>query len=125
MKTAEDLLKEAKKVVEEVTVDQAREIVQKNPGVVLIDVREPQELEEGFIPKAIHIPRGFLELKIEKVAADRNSEIILYCAGGSRSVLAAKSLKEMGYSKAKSMIGGFTVWEAAEYEIELPKKETQ
>ena len=119
MKTLKELIEEVKKSIQEVNVDQAWDILKKSKAV-FIDVRESEEHEEGIVRGALRIPRGLLELQIERVIPDRNQEIVLYCAGGIRSALAAKSLKEMGYGNVKSMVGGFTVWEAAGYDIEVP-----
>jgi rhodanese-related sulfurtransferase len=121
MKTLKDLIDEAKKAIPEISVDQARDIYKKGQAVFL-DVRESEEYEEGVIKGAIRVPRGVLELQIERILPQRNREIVVYCAGGTRSVLAAKSLKDMGYDAVTSMAGGFFVWEAAGYEIEtLPQ----
>lgn len=77
---------------------------------MVVDVREPDEVAQGQIPGAHAIPRGFLELKIEDLENDRQREIILYCAGGNRSALAAESLQRMGYQRVQSLIGGFAAW---------------
>ena len=95
------------------------------PGPILIDVREKDEWTEGFIPGARWIPRGFLELRIEDQVPERSSEIILYCAGGTRSALAARSLAELGYTNVKSMAGGFTAWKRAGLPFERPFVMTQ
>ena len=78
--------------------------------VVLIDVREPDEYEAGTLAGALHIPRGVLESTIESRLPDRDRPVVLFCAGGSRSVLAAASLEAMGYSDVASMAGGFNRW---------------
>ena len=117
MKTAKELIDEAKRSIKEVNVDEAQKILQAGKAVFL-DVREPQEFIEGILPGAIRIPRGLLELQIEKIQSDRSRPLVVYCAGGVRSALAAKTLAEMGYKDVKSMAGGFVVWEAAGYPIE-------
>ncbi len=125
MKTLKDLLDEAKQAVLEISVDQAREIYKKSQALFL-DVREPEEYDEGIVKGALRIPRGVLELQIERLIPQRDREIVVYCAGGTRSVLAAKSLKDMGYDQVKSMNGGFMVWEAAGYEIEMiPQRQAE
>ena len=125
MKTFKEVLEEAKKSVQEINVDQAREILKKGKAL-FIDVREPQEYEEGIVRGALRVPRGVLELQIERMIPERDQEIVIYCAGGARSALAAKSLKEMGYQNVKSMVGGFTVWEAAGYETEVtPERQAE
>src|SRR5581483_1652178 len=77
---------------------------------LFLDVRERDEWEEGHIPGAVHVPRGFLESRIEQVAPDRGQRVVVYCAGGSRSAFAAKSLQELGYENVVSLAGGFTDW---------------
>ena len=86
-------------------------------GAIVIDVREPDERARGFIPNSIHIPRGVLERDIEKIAfgghasdADLKRPMVCYCGGGSRSLLAAKTLQEMGFADAVSLMGGFGAW---------------
>jgi sulfur-carrier protein adenylyltransferase/sulfurtransferase len=85
----------------------------KQAAPVLIDVREPDEHAQGMIPGTIHIPRGFLEQRIERTAPNREGPVVLYCASGTRSVLAARSLAELGYSDVRSLAGGFTGWKRA------------
>ena len=99
-------LKQVKGEIVETTVD---EITKKKPQR-LIDVREGDEWTEGYIPGATWIPRGKLELRIEDVVPERDEELVLYCAGGNRSALAAKSLKDLGYTKVKSLAGGIKAW---------------
>jgi molybdopterin/thiamine biosynthesis adenylyltransferase/rhodanese-related sulfurtransferase len=89
-------------------------------GTTIIDVREQDEYVQGYIPGARWIPRGFLEPRIEDAVPDRDKAIILYCAGGTRSALAARSLVELGYTNVKSMAGGFGAWKRAGYEFDLP-----
>jgi molybdopterin/thiamine biosynthesis adenylyltransferase/rhodanese-related sulfurtransferase len=86
----------------------------------LIDVREADEHAQGIIPTAIHIPRGFLELRIEKQVFDRATPIVLYCAAGTRSLLATRSLIELGYTNVKSLAGGFSGWKKAGFAWEQP-----
>lgn len=117
MKTLMQLLDETKKQIQEINVDQAREILRQG-GAVFVDVREPAEYAGGVVKGAARVPRGLLELQIEKLVPDRNQALILYCAGGVRSALAAKSLQDMGYKNVQSLRGGFVIWEASEYEIE-------
>jgi molybdopterin/thiamine biosynthesis adenylyltransferase/rhodanese-related sulfurtransferase len=86
----------------------------------LIDVREPDENAQGMIPGTLHIPRGFLELRIERNVPDRASPVVIYCASGTRSVLAARSLHELGYTNVSSLAGGFTGWKRAGLAWEQP-----
>ena len=86
----------------------------------LIDVREPDEHATGMIPGTLHIPRGFLELRIERNVPDRSTPVVIYCASGTRSVLAARSLGELGYTNVSSLAGGFTGWKRAGLAWEQP-----
>lgn len=78
--------------------------------IVLVDVREKHEWNEGHLPGAIHVPRGFLELQIEEAVPDKSKTVVLYCAGGVRSLMAGQTLKQMGYAHSISMSGGFGQW---------------
>ncbi len=123
MATFNQVLSEVKAGVHEISVDEtkARAIDSRTDAPILVDVRERDEFEQGFIPHAEWIPRGFLELKIEDLVTDRSQPVILYCAGGVRSVLAARSLKEMGYERVSSMAGGFRAWKNAGHPFERPR----
>jgi rhodanese-related sulfurtransferase len=83
------------------------------PGLLLVDVREDSEWEQGRLPGAVHMSRGILESKIEKAAPDPKTPIVLYCASGARSALAAESLRRMGYLDVVSLDGGFKAWTEA------------
>src|SRR5581483_1064670 len=80
------------------------------PGAVVLDVREPDEYEQGALPGAVHIPRGHLESKIETHVADRSTPIVIHCASGVRSAFAAKTLQDLGYTDVVSLSGGFNKW---------------
>ncbi|NVB36308.1 molybdopterin-synthase adenylyltransferase MoeB [Pseudenhygromyxa sp. WMMC2535] len=123
MATFNQVLSRVKSDIREVSVEETKARVLDNPGdaPVLVDVRERDEYEQGFIPRAEWIPRGFLELKIEDLVGDREREVIIYCAGGVRSALAARSLVELGYTKVSSMAGGFRAWKNAGYDFERPR----
>src|SRR5262245_2756645 len=86
----------------------------------VIDVREQDEFVQGSIPGARWIPRGYLELRIEEAVPDRDRPLVVYCAGGTRSALAARSLRELGYTHVKSLAGGFTAWKRAGYPFDIP-----
>ena len=90
------------------------------PRATVIDVREPDEHAQGMIPGTVYIPRGFLELRIEASVPDRATPVIVYCAGGTRSLLAARSLGELGYNNVRSLAGGFTAWKRAGLAWEQP-----
>ena len=104
-----DLVREAKTRVKEVTASEAIQILSEHPGTVVVDCREPNEAALGTIAGAVVIPRGIMESNIERVAK-RDQKVIIYCAGGNRSALAADSLREMGYSDVATMAGGFRAW---------------
>jgi len=86
------------------------EALESERAPLLIDVRERDEFEQGFIPGAVHVPRGLLESRIESVVTDRDRPLAIYCAGGSRSAYAARTLLELGYTDVVSMSGGFSGW---------------
>jgi molybdopterin/thiamine biosynthesis adenylyltransferase/rhodanese-related sulfurtransferase len=109
-KTYSDLMRELRATVREVTPGEAELLAEQ--GVTLVDVRESNEWEEGHLPGAIHVPRGFLESRIEGAVPDRDRPLILYCAGGVRSVLAARQIAELGYTDVVSMSGGFQQWKS-------------
>ncbi len=87
----------------------------------MIDVRERDEWDEGYIPGAIHLSKGYIETRIEDVVPDHSTPITLYCAAGIRSLLAAKALREMGYDDVVSMAGGYGAWKQAGYDFVLPR----
>ncbi len=113
-KSFRELLEEAKRVVPEWNVDKVRQQLEGD-GWVLLDVREKEEYREGHLPGAVLLPRGFLELRVEQLVPDKSKPIIAYCAGGTRSLLAAKQLLEMGYENVVSMAGGFAAWKDKGY----------
>jgi len=113
---AQAYLKQVKSEIVETTVEEFR----KHPGARVIDVREGEEWQEGFIPGATWIPRGKLELRIEDVVPERDTELVVYCAGGTRSAYAARTLKELGYGRVRSLAGGFTAWKRAGLPVEKP-----
>lgn len=108
-KSYHDLVREAKSRVAEVTAGESMRIRQEHPGTVIVDCREPNEAALGMVPGSVMIPRGILEQNIERVAR-RDQKVIIYCAGGNRSALAADSLREMGYKDVATMAGGFRAW---------------
>ncbi|HEY2989392.1 MAG TPA: molybdopterin-synthase adenylyltransferase MoeB [Candidatus Binatia bacterium] len=114
-KTFKQLMDEARKEVEEISVQETKELLEKNGHRLLLDVREKEEYREGHLEGAVSLPRGFLELKVETTVPEKSTPIIAYCAGGVRSLLAAKALKEMGYQDVISMSGGYGAWKTAGY----------
>jgi molybdopterin/thiamine biosynthesis adenylyltransferase/rhodanese-related sulfurtransferase len=117
MPSYRDLLQQVKTEITEVDAPQARDL----DGHLFVDVREQEEWDEGHIPGAVHIPRGYLESRIEAAAPDRAQPIVVYCAGGSRSAFAAKSLEELGYENVTSLAGGYTDWKRNGFPTQLPQ----
>ncbi len=110
MASFRDLLATAKTQITEIDTAGAEARIKANPNVAVLDVREPDEFEQGALRNVIHIPRGHLEAQIENRLVDRDAEVIVYCAGGVRSAFAAKTLGELGYTNVLSMAGGFGKW---------------
>ena len=108
MATFRDLLSSAKSEIVEISTDEAAERIAA--GHLILDVREPDEYEEGALEGVIHIPRGHLEAQIENRIVDKSLPVVVYCAGGVRSAFAAKTMQELGYEQVASMDGGFGRW---------------
>jgi rhodanese-related sulfurtransferase len=108
-KTYHDLVKEAKTRVREVTARETMQLLDAEQQPVLLDVREPNECALGRIPGAVIIPRGVLEQNVERVVP-RDRKVIIYCASGNRSALAADVLQQMGYADVASLAGGIRGW---------------
>ena len=109
MSSFRELLAAAKSKIQEVDTQTASEKIASNQ-VVVLDVREPDEFEQGALKNVVHIPRGHLEAQVESKIVDKNSPVIVYCAGGVRSAFAAKTLQDLGYANVLSMAGGFGKW---------------
>src|SRR3954466_9023638 len=120
MATFRDLLHRTKAEIREVDTAGA-EAALARPGTVVLDVREPDEYDQGALPGAIHLPRGHLESKIESQISDRSTPIIIHCASGVRSAFAAKTLQELGYTDVASMAGGFNKWKDEGRDWAVPK----
>lgn len=108
-KTGEELTEEARAQIREVSPADVKAMLDRNEPVVYLDVREPNEWNLGRIPGAVHLPRGNIESKLEGMI-DRAKKIVVYCARGNRSALAALTMKQMGYEDVASMSGGFQLW---------------
>jgi adenylyltransferase/sulfurtransferase len=117
MPTYDTLLRDLRGALAEIDTTQLSE---KLRAVHVIDVREADEHGQGAIPGATWIPRGFLESRIERAVGDRAAPIVVYCAGGNRSLFAARSLAELGYTNVRSLAGGFTAWKRAGLPWEMP-----
>jgi rhodanese-related sulfurtransferase len=124
-KSLKDFVADAKSRIREIGAAEAAEAVKKNPKTVILDVREPAEWAAGHIPGALHVPRGMLEAKAdleyanrEPALADRSTAIIIHCASGARSALAADVLAQMGFTNVCSMAGGIAAWTQAGLPVE-------
>src|SRR5581483_9828171 len=105
-----------------VEVDPAEVQKQLGNGAVVVDVREPEEWGAGHVPGAKHVPKSYLESRIEGAVPDRSQHVILYCQSGNRSAWAARTLiEDLGYENVESMTGGFTLWKDRGYDVEAPR----
>ena len=109
MSSFRELLSDAKSKIQEVDTQTAATKIETGQ-VVVLDVREPDEYEQGALPNVVHIARGHLEAQVETKIVDKSVEVIVYCAGGVRSAFAAKTLQELGYTNVLSMAGGYGKW---------------
>lgn len=123
-----EILRRARQQVPEWTSSQVHEKLTRQQDIgpgdqdfVLVDVREKYEWNDGHIPGAIHVPKGFLELQIEEAVPDKSKQVVLYCAGGVRSLIAGNTLRQMGYEDVISMAGGFGQWKGNGFEFEVPR----
>lgn len=121
-KTYSDLFSEVRDSIKTVSLEALKgRLEERNQRpFTLVDVREKDEVRQGFIPGAVSIPRGFLEMQAEQKLPDKAAEIVVYCAGGTRSAFAAKTLAELGYSNVTSANPGFVRWKDLKYPVELP-----
>ncbi len=121
-KTYSDLFSEIRSNVKLVSLEALKERLETKAQkpFTLVDVREKDEVRAGYIPGAVHVPRGFLEMQAEQKLPNKSEEIIVYCAGGTRSAFAAKTLSELGYENVSSANPGFVRWKDLKYPVELP-----
>ncbi|HEV8322664.1 MAG TPA: molybdopterin-synthase adenylyltransferase MoeB [Myxococcota bacterium] len=119
MPTFQDLLAAAKREIREITPAEAAPLA-KGAAAAFVDVREPDEYQKGYIPGAKWIPRGYLELKIEGAVPDKKAPVVVYCAAGTRSAFAARTLQDLGYADVRSMSGGFNKWQKDGLPVEKP-----
>ena len=117
MATYRELLQQTKAEIDEIGAAEARE----RSSALFVDVREQDEWDEGTVPGAVHVPRGQLESRIEGLVPDKGRDVVVYCAGGSRSAFAAKTLAELGYRNVVSLAGGFTDWKRNGFDVETPQ----
>ncbi len=119
-RSSAELLRQVKSQIEEIDPAEVKELLDE--GVVVIDVRESEEVAAGHLPGAKHVPRSYLESRIEGIVPDRFANVILYCASGVRSAYAARTLGEdLGYENVKSMTGGITLWKDRGYQVVVPR----
>ncbi|HVK64331.1 MAG TPA: molybdopterin-synthase adenylyltransferase MoeB [Polyangium sp.] len=118
--TYTDLIAEVRKTISTVTLEEIKRRLEAHEPMVLVDVREKDENRAGYIPGALSVPRGFLEMQIEQKVPDKNAPVVLYCAGGTRSALAAKTLIDLGYTRVESANPGFVRWKDLGYPMETP-----
>ncbi|MEZ4564677.1 MAG: molybdopterin-synthase adenylyltransferase MoeB [Thermomicrobiales bacterium] len=111
MPSYQELLDRVRLGVREVDPETTRRL--RGGGATLIDIREQDEVDQGSIPGAIHIPRGYLEMRVESAVPDRSTPIVVYCAGGTRSLFGAETLHALGYTNVQSLAGGFNGWKTA------------
>jgi molybdopterin/thiamine biosynthesis adenylyltransferase len=116
-KTQQDFLEEARREIPEVSVEEVEDHLQHGEDFILLDVREKDEVRTGFIEGSVSVPRGFLEFQIAGKVPKTDQDIVVYCAGGVRSLLAAQVLRSMGYEKVSSMAGGITRWKDLGYPV--------
>jgi molybdopterin/thiamine biosynthesis adenylyltransferase/rhodanese-related sulfurtransferase len=118
--TYADLIADVRKSIATVSLEEIKRRLEAKVPMVLVDVREKDEVRAGIIPGAISVPRGFLEMQIEQKVGDKNAPVVLYCAGGTRSALAAKTLQDLGYTHVESANPGFVRWKDLGFPMETP-----
>ncbi|HEY8590533.1 MAG TPA: molybdopterin-synthase adenylyltransferase MoeB [Naasia sp.] len=117
-----DYIRQIKEQVTEVDPSEVKGLLDQ--GVAIVDVRESEEWDSGHLPGASHVPRGYLESRIDGAVPDRDQPVVLYCASGTRSALAAKTLGDLGFSDVRSMTGGYVLWKDRGYEVDVPRQLT-
>jgi molybdopterin/thiamine biosynthesis adenylyltransferase/rhodanese-related sulfurtransferase len=122
--TYSDLLAAVRKRIKEIPLEELKRRVEAKEPYTIIDVREKEEFRAGYVPGALSVPRGFLESQIEGRVPDRNANIVVYCAGGVRSALAAATLAELGYANVESANPGFVRWKDLGFPVETPPQLT-
>jgi molybdopterin/thiamine biosynthesis adenylyltransferase/rhodanese-related sulfurtransferase len=122
--TYTDLISDIRKRTKQVTLEELKRRLDAGEKVTLVDVREKDEWRAGYIPGAVSLPRGFLEIQAEQRLPDRSARIVAYCAGGTRSALAAATLQELGYTNVETANPGFVRWKDLGFPIESPPQLT-
>jgi len=123
--TYTDLIANVRKQTKEVSLEELRRRLDAKEPYTLLDVREKEEYRAGYIPGAVSIPRGFLEIQVEGRLNDKSAKIVAYCAGGTRSALAAKTLAELGYTNVETANPGFVRWKDLGFPIDTPPQLTE
>jgi rhodanese-related sulfurtransferase len=116
-KTPNQMVQEAKAQIKEVSIADVKKMIDAKENVIILDVRDKQEFDEGRIPGAINISRGMLEFKVAMIIPDKNAKIIVYCALDLRGPLATRAMNELGYKNAVNMVGGLKAWKEAGYPV--------
>jgi molybdopterin/thiamine biosynthesis adenylyltransferase/rhodanese-related sulfurtransferase len=119
-RTYSDLLQDVKSSIRQVTLDEAKRRLEAGEGYVFVDVREKDEWRQGYVPGAVHVPRGFLEMQADAKLPDKKAKLIVYCAGGIRSAFAARTLAELGYENVESANPGFVRWKDSGFPVDKP-----
>jgi sulfur-carrier protein adenylyltransferase/sulfurtransferase len=122
--TYADLIADIRKRTRQVTLEELKRRLEAREKIVLVDVREKDEWRGGYIPGATSIPRGFLEIQAEQKLPDKGAHIVAYCAGGTRSALAAATLQELGYTNVETANPGFVRWKDLGFPVETPPQLT-
>lgn len=120
-KSFQELMSDTRRSIREISLEELRSRLESKPAFTLLDVREGEEFRAGHIPGAVNVPRGFLEIKIESMLPDRDAPVVVYCAGGTRSALAARTLHDMGYTRVESANPGFSQWKDRRYPMVVPR----
>jgi molybdopterin/thiamine biosynthesis adenylyltransferase/rhodanese-related sulfurtransferase len=123
--TYSDLIADVRKRIKIVSLDDLKRRLEAREKITLVDVREKDEWRGGYIPGAVSIPRGFLEQQVEQKLPDKGAKIVAYCAGGTRSALAAATLEQLGYTNVESANPGFVRWKDLGFPVELPAALTE
>jgi sulfur-carrier protein adenylyltransferase/sulfurtransferase len=121
MATYRELLEQVRSEVDEISTIDAHERLASSDGSLFVDVREPDEWDEGHIPGAIYTGRGRMEQRIEGLVPDKSRRLVVYCSAGSRSAFAAKTLEELGYLNVVNLAGGFSDWKRNGFEVTIPR----
>lgn len=121
MPTYRELLARVRSEIDEISTADLHGRVEAGDAPLVLDVREPDEWQEGHVPGALHVPRGNLESRIEALVPDREREIVIICSGGSRSAFATKTLQELGYEQVVNVAGGFSDWKRNGFAFTTPR----